>query len=258
MKEQAKFMTKEWIRRFSQAAVLAVFAGFTQSCSVINRAKDPAVVIVVPPEDQEVEIGSRATFSVVARHGPSNNAKGLTYQWQKNSTPFISEKSQTWMDIRGATQPTYTIPNTQISSVGHYRVKVTGSPTETSGPASLAASAAGAGGAITVFGPPLATSGNSTSPNGCPGRYLGSVTYKRTVAKGWGWGKLPPGPFRASDGTTRTDTKLELSGFSGDRQCDSTGVSRTNLANSKYRFTIYFPQNVPMTNAYPIVLNRFK
>jgi hypothetical protein len=109
------------------------------------------------------------------------------------------------------------------------------------------------GGPITVFGTPYPGGG---SHNGCPGPYAGYVNYTKTISQGWGWS--PSGTVHtASDGSGRTDTKIEYVGAYGDSGCDRTTVTIPHPAFSPvYRFTIYFTNNIP-TNAYPITLTGF-
>lgn len=90
---------------------------------------------------------------------------------------------------------------------------------------------------------------------GCPGTYAGSVVYTKPVVNGWGWAPDTNNTsvFTAADGGGRSDTKIVYSGKSGDKGCNATSVTVPNPPTSTvYRFTIYFPSNVPSTN-YPIV-----
>ena len=251
-----KTMTRFFARRLASVVFLAVLT-FLTGCCALYKKHCHQVIIIVQPEDQDVAFGTDATFSVLAAHGPPYTTNGLSYQWQENHTPFIAPNSTNWTDTPGATNASFTLMNAQLPSVGHYRVKVSRGACELSHPAALTISGTNGGGGtiITVFGPPVATAGGAGS--GCPGAYAGSVSYKKTVAKGWGWTKTTSTPYSAADGTSRTDTKVEMSGINGDRQCDPTPVSRPTLPDPKYRFAIYFPSNVPSTNAYPIVLGNF-
>lgn len=234
------------------AAMVAVLGGCCSLCC-------HDLAIIVQPEDQTVNLHSNAEFSVVVVQSPPISTNGISYQWQVNYSADISLNSSNWVNISGATNASVTINDVGLSNVGHYRVKAWASPPVTSDAASLSVatvSAGGGGTSITVFGAPSAVAGNS-SPETCPGAYAGSVSYKKKASEGWGWA---PGvaPFIAADGV-RTDTKVEMSGYSGDRQCDIFGnCTRTSLPDVKYRFTIYFPTSVPTTNAYPIVLTGFQ
>lgn len=107
---------------------------------------------------------------------------------------------------------------------------------------------------ITVFG--LPTTGGGTQGT-CPGTYAGYVIYTKSLPA-WGWVPLTnTTTFTASDGGGRTDTKITYAGKNGDAACNQTTVTIPNPPPSaKYRFAIYFPNNVPTTN-YPIILTGF-
>lgn len=107
----------------------------------------------------------------------------------------------------------------------------------------------------TVYANPVASPGSSGS---CPGSYAGYVVYMKTLSQGWGWKPATNTTFHsACDGSGRMDTKVTYNGKGGDSGCAQTDVTVPNPPASKvYRFTIYFPNNVPTTN-YPIILNGF-
>ena len=107
-------------------------------------------------------------------------------------------------------------------------------------------------GPITAFATPVV----STGTNGlCPGGYTGYVIYTKTVAQGWGW--APTNTVHTATDTNRTDTKVEFLGKLNDIGCNQTTVAIVQpCPSTKYRFTIYFPNNVP-TNSYPITLSGF-
>lgn len=232
----------------SLLAIIAILLG--GCCTFCHQ-----LIIVSQPEDQLVAANSNATFVVVAMKGPPFTTNGVTYQWQKNLTPNISLGSTNWTDISGATNSSYTVVNAITNDVGHYRVKVWGSGPVTSEPASLSvySTGGGGGGTITVYGAPVTGSGSSGT---CPGAYVGYVNYKKTVTAGWGWAPGTIAPYSAGDGTTRTDTKVEMTGNAGDRNCSVTPNSQISLSNSKYRFTIYFSSSMP-SGSYPIILTGF-
>ncbi|MDF9833193.1 TonB-dependent receptor [Ereboglobus sp. PH5-5] len=73
------------------------------------RALQIGPAIVTPPADQRVAAGTDVTFSVVASGGPLP-----TYQWYRDQ-----------LLIAGATGPSLTINNAQLSDVASYRVVVT-------------------------------------------------------------------------------------------------------------------------------------
>jgi hypothetical protein len=227
--------------------------------------------ITAQPVDQTVPIGSSVTLSVQA-----NNADG--YQWLRNEVP-----------LDGQTNNTLVIQNVGIDDVGLYSCEVfnggemvptraasvevettagaavasttTGSTltakTTTASALTASATTSGAiaaslpgGGPITVYGTPLLGNGSS---GGCPGHYTGYVIYSKPYSQGWGW--TPTGTVHTvTDGSGRTDTKVQYFGAYGDYGCAQTTVSIPNPTFSPvYEFAIYFTNNVP-TNAYPMVL----
>jgi hypothetical protein len=251
---------------------LFVFTGNSvqaQTTDDLDQTVFPTVT--AQPVDQVVPIGSDVVLSVQA-----NNADG--YQWLRNGVP-----------VDGQINNSLTIQNAGTNDVGLYSCNVfngaeavptraanvcvymTGSnvgaanagvvATRSSAvmakSSMVASSSVGAarvtgGGPITVFGTPYPGGG---SKGGCPGTYAGYVIYTKTVSQGWGWS--PTGTVHtASDGTGRTDTKVEYGGAYGDYGCNQTSVSVNPTYSPVYRFTIYFPSNIP-TNAYPITLTGF-
>ena len=157
----------------------------------------------------------------------------------------------------GQTNSDLVLQNVGIGDVGLYTCDISKDggesvPTRT---ASLNVFTLTAGGPITVYGSPVISSG---SQGGCPGPYAGYVTYIKTVSQGWGWGPSTNTTLHtAADGTTRIDTKVEYVGKKGDSGCNQTIVTVPDPSySSKYRFSIYFPNNVP-TNSYPITLVGF-
>lgn len=105
---------------------------------------------------------------------------------------------------------------------------------------------------VTVYATPVVSSGS----NGiCPGGYIGYVKYEKTTAQGWGW--APTNTVHTATDTNRADTKVEFLGRLNDTGCNQTTVSVAQPCfSTKYRFTIYFTNNVP-TNSYPIELEGF-
>jgi hypothetical protein len=228
--------------------------------------------ITAQPVDQTVPIGANVVLSVQA-----NNADG--YQWLFNGVPQAEQ-----------TNNTLVIPNAGISDVGLYSCEVFNSgemvPTRTASvdiettasgtaakattagalatstltasttTASVSAASLPGGGPIVVFGTPLLSGG---SQSGCPGSYAGYVSYTKTVSKGWGWAPISGArTLKAADGSGRTDTKIEYFGAYGDSGCAQTSVTIPYPPFSPvYQFGIYFANNVPTTNAYPIVLTGF-
>jgi len=221
--------------------------------------------ITAQPVDQTVLVGANVVLSVQA-----NNADG--YQWLYNGVPQD-----------GQTNNTLVIQNAGINDAGLYSCEVSNGDqavptrvasvevettanvtaanaitasahTASATTASVSAASLPAGGPINVYGTPYLGGGSKGS---CPGPYAGYVAYTKTVSQGWGWS--PAGTVHtAADGSGRTDTKIEYIGAYGDSGCAQTTVTIPNPTYSPvYRFTIYFTNNVPTTNAYPITLTGF-
>jgi len=99
--------------------------------------------------------------------------------------------------------------------------------------------------------------------NGCPGKFIASAVYARTIANGWGWAPDTNhfSSFHMSF-TNDTHVQLQYGGKFGDTGCQTTNYvtipSGTNGPYSpKYRFTVYFlaGATVPTsTNQCPLLL----
>lgn len=194
-------------------------------------------LVTIQPQDQMVRAGSNITLNAEAE-----NKDG--YQWVKNGKL-----------IEGATNGTLTIANAKIEDAGFYTcyaIKDTEVvPTRT---ASLFVATITAGEEMTVFGLPVVSGG---SYGNCPGPYAGYVNFTKTVAQGWGWKPDSNTTVHAACDGVRSDTKIQYGGKYGDNACDQACVTLPETPMSTaYRFTIYFPNNVPTTN-YPITLTGF-
>jgi hypothetical protein len=236
---------------------LLAFAGnIAQAQTADDLDQTVFPTITAQPVDQVVLIGSSVVLSVLA-----NNADG--YQWLRNGVP-----------VDGQTSTSLTIQNAGTNDVGLYSCNVFNGtevvPTRAANvsvymvgssvvaaKSSLVAAKSGVvpamtgGGPITVFGAPYAGSG---SQGGCPGHYTGYVIYSKSVSQGWGWSPISGMAHTVTDGSGRTDTKIQYFGAYGDIGCNQTTVSIPNPTYSPvYQFAIYFTNNVP-TNAYPMVL----
>jgi len=225
--------------------------------------------ITTQPVDQVIPLGSSVVLSVQAINADS-------YQWLINGVP-----------ADGQTNTSLTIANAGIGDVGLYscNVSLTGGgmvPTRAAnvcvymagssgvaakgnavvGSSSVAAKSSTVaassgviqasmpgGGPITVYGTPILSNGSS---GGCPGKYVGYVTYSKPPSQGWGWAPIAGMAHTATD-TNRTDTKVQYVGLYGDNGCNQTTVSVNPTYSPVYQFNIYFTNNVP-TNAYPMVL----
>jgi hypothetical protein len=214
------------------------------------------------PKDQGAFENDNATFTAAPKVGD------LTFQWMRQ-----------WRDkvelLKGETGSSLTLSNVGIGDVGHYlcavtqkdQVQLTPAASLTVGVKSASPRAgkisSGAqsfslldyeGETLTLFGSPVFSSG---SQGGCPGSYVGYVNYTKPVSQGWGWAPAANTTVHTASDNNRTDTKVQYVGKSGDIGCDQTSVTVPHPAySSKYRFTIYFPDNVP-TDVYPITLTGF-
>ena len=224
--------------------------------------------LVDPPEDQSVYLGQNATFTAEPKFGD------LSFQWVRQ-----------WSDrdevLTGETSNSLTISNAALKDVGLYAcivqmgdnyqvtraatltVAVTSeSETGTGGKkptlktqSFTMMSGGGGGGGFTLFAPPVTSGGSQGS---CPGAYAGYVSYTKTAAQGWGWTPNNNTSVHTASDVIRTDTKVQYMGCYFDNGCNQTTVTVPHPTTSpKYRFTIFFPNNVPTTNAYPISLVGF-
>jgi hypothetical protein len=132
-----------------------------------NLALSP---ITAHPGSTGVNAGQSASFSVVATGTP-------TYQWQKGSTP-----------ISGATNATYTIPETLPSDAGEYSVVVTEAGNSfPSNPATLTVNLPD--GYPLIVGQPA----NITVNAGMPAAFVVAVTGNATTPVTYQWRKGNPG-----------------------------------------------------------------
>jgi hypothetical protein len=217
-----------------------------QTTDALDQSEFPQ--ITAQPVDQVVPIGSNAVFSVQAINADA-------YQWLRNKVA-----------IDGQTNSSLVIEQVGVEDAGSYSCNVSlnggdAVPTRAASlsvvvaSSSVVAASLPGGGPIVVFGAPIAGGGTQGT---CPGSYAGYVNYTKTVSQGWGW--VPSTNttiFMASDGGGRTDTIITYLGKRTDNGCNQTSVVIPNPpVSTAYRFTIYFPNNVPTTN-YPIALSGF-
>lgn len=217
----------------------------------VDQSEFPQVI--AQPTDQVVLTGSNVVLSVQA-------ANADAYQWLRNGTP-----------IDGQTNSSLVIEQVVIEDAGSYSCDVSKDggeavPTRSAAvsvettasatTASVSGASVTGGGPIIVYGLPKVGGG---SQGNCPGSYAGYINYTKTISQGWGWAPSTNTTtvFTAADGGGRTDTKIIYLGKYGDTGCDETPVTIPNPPPSpRYRFTIFFPNNVPTTN-YPIILTGF-
>jgi len=199
-------------------------------------------IIFAQPTDQAVAVGSNAVLSVQAVNADS-------YQWQSNGVA-----------IEGQTNSTLTVENVGVDNAASFSCNVSqnGGDAVPTRAASLNVMALSGfvGDPIVVFGLPKVSNGAQGT---CPGNYAGYINYTKTASQGWGWAPSTNTTtiFTASDGGGRTDTTIVYLGKRTDNGCNQTSITIPNPpVSTAYRFTIYFPNNVPTTN-YPIVLTGF-
>jgi hypothetical protein len=254
-----KFMNK------NSSRTCGVFsAGLALAIQLLSVAPVAAQEFTDPVEDQGVYQGENATFTAEPRFGE------MTFQWLRQ-----------WPDryelLEGQTTSSLTLSNVSIADVGFYVCHVTkGEEVQLTRAASLTVhvrSSAGdtlgkkssgkgmammmdyGGGTVTLFAPPVCVTGSQGS---CPGAYAGYVSYTRTLAQGWGWAPSADTTNHVATDCVRTDTTVTYLGKFFDPGCAPQSVTVPHPTFSpKYRFSIFFPNNVPTTNAYPITLEGF-
>ncbi|MBI3852283.1 MAG: hypothetical protein HY298_18670 [Verrucomicrobia bacterium] len=241
-------MNKHISQIITFATITRLTACLIGCCSVaaqepVTPANDASLqpefpVITRQPVDQAILLGSTATFTAQAVNG------AVAFQWLRNGVP-----------IEGQTNSSLILENIGIDDVGYYSADISngGEPVPTRS-ASLNVYSTSDGGTITVFGLPVVSSGSSGT---CPGPYAGYVNYIKTVSQGWGWAPTVGTTVHTASDLNRTDTKVVYIGKFGDGGCNQTTVTVPDPTLSpKYRFSIYFTNNVP-TNSYPITLTGF-
>jgi hypothetical protein len=244
-----------------------------------GRIRNPTPIILCHPETQVVREDSQeaksVTFTVQVDNPPvpAVNPR-FTYQWQRlppGGRDHNDKGGDDWEDIHGATSQTYTIRDVTKENVALFRVKVVSVPPPEHEDEALPSDPAVSEPAcllvytrntpITVYGSPKVTIGSSGS---CPGVYAGYVNFKKGVPA-WGWVPDHSGGIAVHKATdiTRQDTKVEAVGYENDILCSATSVTTPHPGpppgageDTRYRFTIYFPNNVP-TAQYPIRLDGF-
>jgi hypothetical protein len=241
-----KKITTKVIALAAIAISALVLSGFTTGQSSTPK-------ITLEPQDQMIRAGAEATLSAEA-------VNAQHYQWRRNGVAIAGATQATLsfasMGIQDAGNYSCTISSgekmvsTRVASVLVWTRKHAGKEINTADGEGLTPTS---GGGIDVYVTPVVSSGSSGS---CPGNYAGYASYIPT--SGWGFTPLAnDAPYTASDDTGRTDTSVVYSGRRGDAGCDETSVTIPSpTPSTAYRFTIFFPANVPTTN-YPITLTGF-
>jgi hypothetical protein len=224
------------ITKMLATATITGLVSLAWAADELDQAEFPQ--ISAQPIDQDVLMGGSTALTVEATNGDS-------YQWLRNGVV-----------MEGQTNSSLILENVGINDVGYYSCAVIkGAEVIPTREASLNVYALdGGGGPITVFGWPVTSSGSQGS---CPGAYTGYVNYTKTVSQGWGWATDTNTTTHTASDQNRTDTKVVYTGKYGDINCNQTTVTIPDPTSSpKYRFSIYFTNNVP-TNSYAITLTGF-
>ena len=185
-------------------------AALTGCCSLFWRP-GCAPRILTQPQSQLIKKGSAVTFSVTTF--PTTN---VYYQWQFNGIDIASANSQSYM-----------IPSVDFVNVGEYRVRVWGSPTNTSDAAYLSVyttSTAGNGGTLAT---PI---GAYTTQNwSCPS---GGTFDKGYAVLNGSTPALFYGPHASSQAApfqnTSVSSTLTIDTFSSDNGNADTGIRIQN------------------------------
>jgi hypothetical protein len=223
-----------WIERLT--LVVAVTAStFLAAADEADQAEFPQVT--AQPLDQAIPLGGEASLTVESQNSEA-------YQWLRNG-----------VIIEGQTNNTLIIKNVGTNDVGYYSCALLkGDEVVSTRNASLNAYTLDAGGEILVYGSPVHSSGSQGS---CPGAYAGYVSFTKTISQGWGWAPDANTTVHTASDQNRSDTKVVFTGKYGDGGCEQTTSTISDPTYSpKYRFTVYFPNNVP-TNSYAITLSGF-
>lgn len=265
-------------RRVPYIVSLATVAGLLAVAPNIIQAQttDPLLAnsadqsmfpqITVQPLDQVVPLGTNVVLSMEA-----NNADAC--QWLKDGVP-----------LKGQTNNILILNDVGMNDVGLYscdvynggpiygemvptraasvQVETTGTTTSANTltasamSTTMSADSLPAGGPITVMGTPLSGSGSQST---CPGSYIGYIHYSKSISDGWGWAPTSGvTTLTASDGSGRTNTKIQYFGLYGDMGCAQTTVTIPYPPISPvYQFTIFFTNDVPASTNYPLVLTGF-
>lgn len=177
-----------------------------------------APTITTQPQDVEVKENETATFTVKV-----TGTEPLSYQWQQST-----DNGQSWTDITGETNATYTIATTTMDMSGYqYHCVVTdgNSNSVTSQAATLT---------VTALPEP------EPEPEPTPPPYI-PPTYAVTTPETTG-GTVTVSPSRASSGRTVTITAAPDTGFALESLTvlDSWGneIALTDKGDGKYTFTM--------------------
>jgi hypothetical protein len=225
---------KKQIHSIIKIAAIAVL--LTGGVSVAHSQQAVVSATSDGSSDSLIKVGGDVTFALYPTEWDS-------YQWLHNG-----------IAIDGETNSTLRIEDAGVGNAGFYSCNtITGTDVVASTTASLFVYFLNPDSDIVVYGAPLFGSGSSGK---CPGAYTGAVDYILAPPV-WGWAPSTDTTNYTASDTTRTNTKVEYVGDYGDEGCNKTSVTIPYpAASGLYRFSIYFTNNVPLTN-YPITLAGF-
>lgn len=206
-----------------------------QSMALLNQPPE-SPRITLQPEDQAIWVGSDVTFKV----GSDN---GERFQWTRNGVA-----------LPGQTNHSLSLAKVSVSDVGIYSCSVSKGTKAVSTQSATLNVLLDGGGSIIIFGTVLVGSGGQGSD--CPGPYVGYVNFSKPVTQGWGWAPTPGASVHEATDPNRTDTHIVYLGRFADTGCGATSVEVNPVISPRYRFTVFFPSNVP-TGTYAIVLTGF-
>lgn len=221
-----------------KAVVTAILAGFlysspAQTNDVSDQAEFPQ--ISAQPVDQDVELGGSTTLTV--------GSTGDGYQWFHNGVA-----------LEGATNSNLKLKAVGKDDVGYYSCNVFKGTEVVPTRSANVTGFSSFGGEMNIYSTPISGSGSSGT---CPGNYAGYVNYMKTASQGWGWAPTAGETVHVATDQNRSDTKIVYGGKYSDNDCAQTSVTVPHpTISSRYRFTVYFPNNVP-TNTYVLTLTGF-
>ncbi|MDB6121748.1 MAG: hypothetical protein JWQ71_741 [Pedosphaera sp.] len=177
------------------------FAAGTYSAKILSSGEVVPIAvapsITIQPQNQMVNAGSNATFTVTAGGTPT-----LKYQWRFNGT-----------GIGGATTSSYTLNNVQIGNVGNYSVVIT----------NIAGSVTSDDAALGLNTPPAIAAQPQSQTSFVGSNVIFSVTATGTAPLSYQW------QFGGTNVATGTDSSLVLSGITFE-QAGTYSVVVSNVA----------------------------
>jgi hypothetical protein len=224
-----------------------------------NRTVPSTLTVLLLPESQLIELGSKATFVAIV-DGYTNSPSNLIYRWEINQSPSTTAEGSTnltWRDlhIENDTKfapilgsPTnsnfFTIQEVTTSDVAYYRVTVTAPGEATNNSVAVPLWAWQQTNSIIVYGTPVNQSGSVCS------------SYSKRIDFPSVW--PVPGSFYAataldSDAITWHDYYNSTYGCA----IGSSGSITPRIISAPYYFTVYAGNSSP-SSSYPLYLQGFQ